>query len=68
MDTETTKCISLTRNFRGNFNYTSPSYEVLDITECQLMTLLGGVLAVNLTNPRFSKCSWKIEITKISTE
>lgn len=59
------KSIIIARNAVGRFNYISDTYTEFDVNECQLMTLLGGILGVCVAHPNNKACSFRIVISKI---
>lgn len=65
---EKTKSIRIYRTPDGRFSYNSPTYDNLDVTECELMVLLGATIGVTITDKKTSNCSWRIDITKIYHE
>lgn len=62
------KSIFIEKKDENTYRYESESHSETDLTECQLMSLLGAVLGVSITNPRSKSCSWCIKILKYDTK
>lgn len=61
---EKTEIISIERKVNSRLIYESSQYSECDLTECQLMSLLGGVIGALITSPRFcSGCRLELAIT-----
>lgn len=60
------KSIEINRKSDGRFTYKSPTFDCADLSECELMVLLGATFGATITDRRFRNCYWEIDITKIS--
>ena len=64
-----TKSIKIERNKIGRFNFASDQYTKTDLSECQLMTLLGAVFGATITNTSVHpNSSGRIDVTKFYAE
>lgn len=63
-----TKTIFIERTNEDNWSFVSQNYTEEDISECQMMSLLGAMLGVTITHPNNDKCSWCINVIKISPD
>ena len=60
---EKTEIISIERKAFNSYDFESSLYYNTNLSECELMTLIGAVLGVTITKPNIrAGCTFKIEI------